>query len=246
MPKRIYYGVHWAWAKGGRPPDNHPRQCQSNSKVARRRCRKWALKNRKYCQHHGGRQKAVSEKGMPHFYSKSLGPTLKAKFEALLESTYSEQLSLFEELAIARVMAEQSLGLLTNVVESKDKRITDNAKQLALVCVQESLEHVRDMAVAASKIDKEGDGKVSIAAVTLITVQITRAIFRVCGEEHKDIAVRIEKALATEVRLPTDRADLGVRRQGVDMLPEFLQLMDQTVVGERVSDNGNGKQVKRV
>ena len=193
----------------GAPPEGHPNQCKAKSQRTRQRCRRWALVTSEYCQFHGGRRAAVfycktGKNRLPRFYSKFLGPKLKERVEELLNAPHDEQVSLYEELAIARSNACQALKLAQPLFDDDDLKgkLTDEIKSLMIQTLGQAMGEVKDLVLAASKLEKEAGDKVSLKVVNLIVMQIVLAINDVCGSEHLGLAEAIGRAVDERVRLP--------------------------------------------
>jgi len=194
---------------GGAPPDDHPRQCRANSTVTRVRCKRWALRGANNCQFHGGRntlralERKLNKRRLPMFYTKYLGPKLSQRVLELMDAPHEEQISLYEELALARVSAGEALSLSQPLFDPEvSKKLTPEVKALILQTLSESLKNVKELVLAASKLEKESSDKVSIKVINLIVQQIIMAINDVCGVENMAIAEAIAAAIDERVRLP--------------------------------------------
>lgn len=216
----------------GPPPDGHERQCRATSRVSRQRCRKWALKGSNYCQFHGGRRKIATRKGMPSYYSKHLGPTLKAAMTELLEQPHDEMVQLYEELALARVQASQAVALAAPCFEPGTE-IKAETKSLAMEMLRSSIDHVKDMCLAVQKLEQNAADKISLRVVDLFILQIVRAVYTVCGTDNQDIAQRIEAEIENRVRLPKQLdIDTGVTVNGTVITPDQVVVdMDRSITG---------------
>jgi hypothetical protein len=140
---------------------------------------------------------------LPKFYSKYLGPKLKDKIQELLEAPHDEQIALYEELAIARSNACQALKLAQPLWDEKQsKKLEPETKALILSTVNDAMDHVKDMVLAASRVEKDAADKVSVKVLNLVVMQIVYAINDVCGTENLKIAQAIERAIDERVRLP--------------------------------------------
>lgn len=192
----------------GAPPDGHERQCQSKSRKTRRRCKRWALTGSNYCQFHGGRRAAslycrTGKRKLPNFYSKYLGPKLSERVRELLDAPHDEQVSLYQELALARSNACEALKLAQPLYdESCADKLTPELRSLMISTLNDAMSNVKDLVLAASRLEKESADKVSIKVINLIVMQIIMAINDVCGTENVAIAEAIAKAIDDRVRLP--------------------------------------------
>lgn len=192
----------------GAPPEGHPNQCRTKSQVTRRRCRRWALRGSGFCQFHGGRRAAAiycktGQRRLPSFYSKYLGPKLSERVKELLDSPHEEQVSLYQELAVARASACEALKLAQPLFDEKQaEKLSPETKSLIVATLGQAMTNVKDIVLAASRLEKEAGDKVSMKVVNLIVMQIVLAINDVCGTENLEIAAAIGKAIDERVRLP--------------------------------------------
>lgn len=145
------------------------------------------------------------------------------------ESPPHEQMGLLEEVAVARVSAVTALKLAEPALNGK---AGDKALALSLECLREAMNHVRDLVVAATKVDALSRGRVSVKVVELIILQVIRAIRDECGGDE-GLAERIEKRVESDVRLPADERNVGARlAEGISSTPDRLaEAMDASVDG---------------
>ena len=203
----------------GAPPEGHKNQCKAKSQVTRVRCRRWALRGSKYCQFHGGRRATqfygrTGKRRLPVVYSKFLGPKLAERVEELLEQPHAEQVSLYNELAIARSAACEALKLASPLFDEKQAaKLTPDLKSLMIQTLGTAMGEVKDLVLAASRLEKEAGDKVSLKVVNLIVMQIILAINDVCGAEHLDLAEAIARAIDERVRLPLNSVEPTIRVQ---------------------------------
>jgi len=206
------------------PPEGHPRQCKARSNKTQKRCRRWALQYSNFCQFHGGRR-ALSyqlHKGiykLPSYYSKYLGPKLSERVHDALNKPHDEQVALFEELAISRSFAIEALKLAQPLFdEEMSKKLTVETKAAIMQNLRDSLDAVKNMVLAASKIEKESKETVSLKVINLIVQQIILAINDVCGTENMEIAEAIAQAIDDKVRVPiNNKLEAPIE---VNLLPE--------------------------
>ncbi len=227
-----------AWAKNnkdfkGPPPADHERRCKANRRRERERCKKWALKGSDYCQFHGGRRRVIRRNTMSKRYAKFLGETLRDKIEELASVPHHEQVSLYDEIAVARLAAVQALKLAEPVLNG-EVNVKAEVKALAIECLREAMNHVRDMVVSAAKVETASGSKVSLRVVDLLIMQVIKAIHDVCPD--KDVADKIAEHIRDNVRLPTgETSDVGAPSiiDGVESTPDMMVLeMDESVCGD--------------
>jgi len=189
----------------GAPPNGHERQCRARSRVTRERCKRWALRTSNYCQFHGGRRSTqiLNRTGrfrLPGFYSKYLGPKLSERVKDLLNRPHDEQVALYEELAIARAAACEAIKLSQPLFEGG--QVNEVTKSLMIQTLESAMSNVKDLVLAASRLEKDAEDRISMKVVNLIIMQIIVAINEVCGSEHQELAEAIAQAIDHKVRLP--------------------------------------------
>lgn len=214
----------------GAPPEGHDRQCQSKSRVTKKRCRKWALTGRDFCQFHGGRRTLARRTGLPKHYTKHLGETLRHQIESLANESHQEQVQLYEELAVSRVMLEQALRLAEPVLIGDD--MDDKTKLLAMSMLGDAIAGVKELVLACSKIENDVKERVSIRVLDLFVLQIMRAIYRACPDD--EIAEKIEFELRDSVSLPSGDQPLEVPEvEGTAITPsdDIVVEMDEVTAG---------------
>ena len=219
----------------GSPPEDHERRCQGKSNVRKARCLKWALKGSKYCKFHGGRQKLARIGNMKRVYSQYLGPTLKSRLEEMLDASHDDQVQLYEELAMSRVMAQEAIKLADIALsQADDKNKNGNGinKGLAIDIVQKSLSVVKDFALAAQKLETDAKNTVSLRVVDLFIAQIMKSIQSVLGDDTRTVEL-IESHIAENVRIPSSR-DPNVSIEGTILTPDkIVEAMDDTIMEAR-------------
>lgn len=169
---------------------------------------------------------------MKRYFSRHLGQALSDKIVELAESPFPDQVELFEELAVARVMAVEALKLAEPVLNGASD-VKESTRALAFECLRDTMNHVKDMVTAVSKVDALSRGKVSLQTVNLIVLQVVKIIHDEC-EGDEDLGKRIEKKIMAEVRLPADENDVKVRiADGISSTPDMIASeMDESVCGE--------------
>ena len=91
------------------------------------------------------------------------------------------QLTLLEELALSRSLAVEAIQIYQNVLENP--KASDNSKALATSYVHVALNHVRDMCLAASKVDSLSKQHISAASLTTFVSQIVSTVRELCEED---------------------------------------------------------------
>lgn len=216
----------------GAPPEGHERQCQARSMVTKRRCRRWALTGRDFCQCHGGRRALAHRRGLPKHYTKHLGETLRSRIEGLADESHEEQVQLYEELAISRVMLEQALKLAEPVLMN-GADMDARTKMLAMSMLGDAIAGVKELVLACSRIENDAKERVSIRVLDLFVLQVMRAIYRVCGDDSAT-AEKIEYELRDSVSLPSGDQPLELPEvEGTTLAPsdDVVREMDDVTAG---------------
>lgn len=146
---------------------------------------------------------------MPAFYSKFLGPTLGARVHEILQQSHDEQMSLYEEVAMTRIAAQEAIKLSAPLFDEETAaKLSVETKALMAETLRSAMDGVKEMVVAASKIENAAHDRVSLKVVNLIVYQIVCAVHEACGDEHVDLAQAIAKLIDERVRLPmNDKVD---------------------------------------
>jgi hypothetical protein len=215
---------------------NHPRRCQAKLKGGRK-CGNWAMKGIAYCKFHGGaavkaqREKISVTQPRPkdmarlRFYSKRLGPKLEEFVAQCIEQPETEQLQLFEELALMRALAGEAIQLFSaasEIPESNPKR-HDLILNAGMV-MQTALEQVRVMAKTASDISAAGKDKFSVHALHDVKMQLLRIVDTAFGHLDQDALDNFANLVETQLRLPK----VGV--EGTTITPDSdVMQMDELV-----------------
>ena len=194
---------------GGRCPDDSEFRCKAKRRSGER-CARWAVRDSDYCPFHGGRTRKKIKVNVPRFYSKHLTKTLKKALERSLKQAPSRQLSLFEELALMRDAAGQTVALYSGALESGNTELITAATML----MRDALNDVRTMCESASRIAAASDAVMPIHNMVFIVQQVTKIIYNVLGDEGQEQAEAIAQALNNELLIDTGAPT------GVTLTPE--------------------------
>lgn len=153
-----------------------------------------------------------------YIYAHRLKQTLKEAVLSYLDRTPSEQLSLYEELAVLRTSAVRAMidaqpaldGTATNKTTAKND----------LKTMYEAFRQVQKMALAIAKIESLASDKFSVLDLDTALNQAVRVIRKACGEDVA-LADRIEVEIQSNVRLPDKNSGQ------TDLTPD----MDATITG---------------
>lgn len=213
----------------GAPPEGHDRQCHAKSRVTKNRCRRWALTGRDYCQFHGGRRSLAQKSGMPRHYTKHLGQTLRSRIEELTNEAHYEQVQLYEELALTRVILERAVVLAEPALMNGN--MEPKIKVLAMAAMGEAIDGVKELVLAAAKLENDARDKVSIRVLDLFVLQVLRAIYRACDDP--EVALKIEEEMQSSISLPSSDQNLALpATDGTSLTPdEVVREMDETIGG---------------
>jgi hypothetical protein len=153
------------------------------------------------------------------FYSKHLTGTLKAYVETCTGIDPNDQLSLFEELALVRHLAGDSIRLYQGAQQSGKPELLSGATAL----MREALSHVVKTCEAAARIDALAKDKISIHNLTFLVEQIVRIAFKTLDE---DDARRFEVMVRSEIRIQSGP-------DGTMLTPDMdVTAMDDTIPKE--------------
>lgn len=192
----------------------HPRRCQCRRKIWKNRpheeggdrCKRWAVKGRKYCKFHGGSRPVGQELMiLPRFYSRHLTKTLEAFVNECLDADPSEQINLFQELALLRQSASHAVLLYGAAVDGVN--ITAETKLATAALMRDVLREVADMCAKAAQVDAAMRDKVSVHNLRHLVNQIVRVAY---DELTLDDAKRFEKAIRERVRVTDEAAGTTV------------------------------------
>lgn len=202
---------HWV---GGPPPADSPRRCIARSRRTGEQCKRWALRERPYCQFHGGRRYrsgayrvngrmpgSVGWRRCMGMYGRYLAPKLSDALREMVARPHEELLSIYEEIGIARLGLAQVLVLAQPVL---DGTVQDpKMKALALEMLREQTEHVCGLVKTAADIEKSADDKYSVKTLGLFVMQIMHACYEVLGDQPEKVK-QLARVVDDYVRLPME------------------------------------------
>lgn len=162
-------------------------------------------------------------------YKHFLRKTLSEAVEDFLAPSNSEQLQLFEELAIVRAHLAEAL-----ILDKAAHEVTGaNAEELQAASrgvVLGMLKEVERMCLSAKRVIEGNKPILSIMAVEGVVEQVCLIAFE-CFAEHKELAELFEKKCRAEIRVPDLNQGAGV--DGTLLTPEGLDSqvvdMDETI-----------------
>jgi hypothetical protein len=218
--------------KGIAPADS-PRRCQARSNTTREQCKKWALKGKRMCKTHRARERkgegsptqewsecrSDENQVMGVIYRKHMSKVLQERLDEFLEQPQEEQLALYEELSIMRVMAVDAIKLYDGAVQTNKAELV----MCAAETLKEALTSVGDMVKACADIEAKATDKVSTRQLNLFIMQICRAVRRIVGEENIELAQKIIDEINESVHF-------NVEGMGTTLTPDQqAHSMDETI-----------------
>jgi hypothetical protein len=152
-------------------------------------------------------------------YRKHMSKTLQERLDEFLDQSQEEQLALYEELSMMRMMAVDSIKMYDAACQSRKPEAVTIASEM----LKESLEAVSSMVKACADIESKATDKVSIRQLNLFVLQICRAVRRIVGEENVELAQKIINEINSSVKFHADG-------MGTALTPDQqAQSMDDTV-----------------
>lgn len=137
-----------------KPPEGHPRRCQSFKRRERVQCSNWALKGYDFCRYHIGPQGRSSLTKVKGLY----GKVVKGRLGKFLEAAAidEERQSIAGEVDVARAVASEALAVVSKVINADEHpgvEVDESLKLAALSVARDSLEHVTRLVERMVKID---------------------------------------------------------------------------------------------
>ena len=166
-------------------PEGHPRRCQSKNRW-KLQCQQWARKGDVFCRHHAGR----GGKAKRQYHMTLYGRRMSAKFkDILVEHAKNEnRTSIDEEIDVARVLCEESIGLVDAVFfsERNEGKASDTSKLNVIEIAQKSLTHVAALCERMAKINALGTDTLDPNHVDWLMLRVVRIIEEtLVSDDHK-------------------------------------------------------------
>jgi hypothetical protein len=111
---------------------------------------------------------------------------------------HAEQLSLYEEVALARVACGEAVQMVSRVLEA-GKKINDETRVLAMATLRESIDHVGSLVERASRIEHMAADRISVKSVDLFVRQMCAVVAEFVDTPTM---LQIEEAVREKVRVP--------------------------------------------
>lgn len=175
------------------------------------------------------------------FYKGRLTTTLQAAVDESLGLTGTEQISLYEELALVRHgagLAVQQYGEALELLELSEKNkavVGEDAVKKAKAVVNEAadamlnqLKRVEYFCSAIARIEAATKDKVTIHTLNGVVKQMVRLMYQTCGTDNQHLAEQFEALTREKIVLPASENQVT----GTSITPDADVLaMDDTVPG---------------
>lgn len=160
---------------------------------------------------------------MPRFYGTALRGTLDKFVEECLDRPPHEQVSLHEELALARHSALNAISLYSTAVEGGAR---GEALLTATMLMRESLSYVAEICEKCARVESASRDKVSGMQVSYVVNQVVRIAYE---SLDRDSAERLERGIRERVKIQSMGLD------GTTLTPDQdVAAMDATVPREEL------------
>ena len=179
--------------------------------------------------HHGGHGTIHNvEKNLPKFYGRHLSGALKEAVQNQLAAPHSEQIELYEELALVREFAGECVALFNKSIEAgKDAGPAGSL-------MTEALKEVAAVADKIASIEAKSTDVLTVHTLNGAVSQITRIFYEVCGDDYRELAEVLEQRIRAEVQLPL------AETKGTDIRPgDDVGAMNSTIPGPPPDDHGS-------
>jgi len=153
---------------------------------------------------------------MPKLYGKVLNETLKDSVAAQIGVDPREQCSLFEELALLREHAAQTVKLWSGL---QDMGASPDQIIAAGEVMASTMAEVAKLAQSAHNITQGGKDQFSIHDLQFVIQSVIKVIFTVCeervdGQNYRFIAEEIEQMIRDSIVMPSNET------QGTTLTPD--------------------------
>jgi len=193
--------VKYDFKKGGAPPPNHSRRCQSHNRE-KVQCGRWALKGREFCKRHGGKTPLFLPGLMGKFYSQHAGPKLRELMEKAAAAG-DERLLLDEEIDFSRTLALRSIQLFETACldETESAKTSVDLKAAAIAGARNAMSHIADLVMKAAKIRALDANSAIAPALDFVVQQVVKAVEDEVAVTDPILAKRLTDRLR-DIRLP--------------------------------------------
>jgi len=226
IPVKLSGGLSgWKYVEGDWPDEKRCTYIRPNGKRKGERCKcarrngyelcswhiRWVARiNRPKFEQYKQRLAKVKA-SMPKFYGKYVTKTLAEMLDKCLEINPKDQLQLFEELALIRDVAGQSVALYSAAKQLADDNPLDSKKRDLLLQAGEVMKmqiaEVVKTCEAASRVANAAQDRVSIHQLHFFVDQVSRCAYESFGDDPR--AELFRQKMLTQVRLPVDGSSTG-------------------------------------
>lgn len=174
---------------------------------------------------------------MPHFYRNVLTRTLQDVVDESLRQSNSEQLQLYEELALLRHNASAAIrdygtasDLLDSALQSDDPSLREHAQELFREAANEMrarLKDVSEMAAQIATIEAKSANTITVFTLHGVVRQVVYCLYETLGPENMALAQEFEKMVKSDIVLPAAEVT------GTTLTPDHdVSEMDNTIPSE--------------
>jgi hypothetical protein len=168
---------------------------------------------------------------MPNFYSRHLTKSLAEVLREALDQNPQEQLQLYEELALLRDLAGQSVAYYAiakdNFANANSETDANNKRGILFAAGELMRDHLNDVVKVcdtAAKVAAQGKDTVMLSQLHYFVEQVTRCAYEAFGDDPR--REKFKQMLEAKVRLP----QVDVNGNGTRLTPDMDALaMDSTV-----------------
>lgn len=166
------------------------KKCKARIRRTGTECPYPALPGRNFCRNHCRGKRQIDQPNLKRFgkmrYSKYIGEALSERVERLDSSKLA---CLRDELAIMRALACDSLALYDAASTIADPDGRTAAVMRAGELVKDAMREVRDMCIAAAKLEVEEAATIDAADMNVIVHQLTRIIDKVLYDYRDEMSI---------------------------------------------------------
>lgn len=170
------------------------------------------------------------------FYTRRMGPKLKALVEEALEGQNAHDIS--EEVAIVRAMSQQSLQVYNSLMELDDTKITPQGKAQAMhdagQIVVTAMDQATRLSERSAKIFALTAEKIDPLAIDKVAKQLCRFVY-VCFEDYE---TELPEGLTTEQILQYKEFDKSVREIMIQQINKFDKMVSEELQLPSIIQNG--------
>lgn len=141
-------------------------------------------------------------------------PALRDRVAEMLAAPRASQLSLYEEIALARVAAVEAARVAAPALQG------ERGQWRAVFALRDAIRHVADLVEAQSRVERADDGGMSRAAAHLLVEQVIAEVRSAAGDAVADEVRARLSAASAGAGSPLDSAEL-LRRAADELAAEM-------------------------